>query len=99
MDECNGWANYPTWSVYNWIINDESSYIGIRNYIGELYEDYEGDLLKIKETLANTLRENLEFQNPIAEEDASLYVDILGWTIGIIDYYDIASAIVDGEEW
>lgn len=99
MEECNGWANYPTWALYNWILNDRNRYISIHDYIHELYEEYDGDLGFVRDDLINMLKEYTEFYNPLIEEESSVYKDILEWAIGIIDYFDIASAIVDGEEW
>lgn len=83
MKEYNGWTNYPTWNVNLWLTNDEGSY----NYWMERARDAEVNELAI------SLEE--EHKEMIPELEASTYSDLLQYTLGLVNWNEIAQSLIE----
>jgi hypothetical protein len=82
MDSYNGWTNYPTWDVYCWLSSDEAtngSCEAIARLAPNVYR------------LADAIKDSVESGNPLAE-GASMYMDLLNWAIGLVNWDEIADA-------
>jgi hypothetical protein len=84
----NGWANYPTWAVNLWLSNDEHSYRASRGVVDDAGDPFRGGA---------DLKEWVEDRNPLGAE-ASLYQDLLGWALQIVDWEAVARSL-GPEEW
>ena len=82
-----GWANYPTWAVHLWLANTEDLYHGAIGILADAGEPSQG---------ARDLREWVEDQNPL--DTAGMYTDILGWSLGDVDWDSVARAL-GPDEW
>jgi hypothetical protein len=80
MDSYNGWTNYPTWAVYCWLSSDEATNATIEALAQ----------VNVYRT-ADEIRAFVESGNPLTE-GASMYVDMLNWAIGLINWDEIAEA-------
>ena len=78
----NAWTNYLTWAVYSWFSSDEATNSAI--------EDLARKAKTIHEA-ADQIRKLVEDFNPLAEQ-ASMYMDILTFAIGMVNFDEIASA-------
>ena len=78
MDSYNGWTNYPTWAVYCWLTSDESTNATIEALAQ----------VNVYRT-ADEIRAFVESANPLAE-GASMYVDLLNFAIGLVNWDEIA---------
>lgn len=84
----NGWTNYPTWAVHLWLANEENTYHASRGVLADAGDPYRG---------ASDLQEWVEAQNPLTEK-ASMFSDILGWALQIVDWEEVARAL-GPDEW
>jgi hypothetical protein len=82
MDSYNGWTNYPTWDVYCWLSSDEAI-TGSIEAIARLAPN--------SSRTADAMKEYVEAGNPLAE-GASMYVDLLTFAIGLVNWDEIATA-------
>jgi len=80
MEKYNGWTNKATWLVSTWL-DEESTY----NYIRGIAED------KTAFELSEWLKKYLEDNTPLNE--ASLYNDLLAWSIELCNYEEVAESI------
>jgi hypothetical protein len=89
----NGWTNYETWDVKLWIDNDES----LSNYWTEraefMVEDCEhDDAIRL---LAVELEEWHDENAPtVTVSQASVYSDLMGHALGMVDWYEIAENMI-----
>lgn len=88
----NGWTNYCTWAAALWIDNEESTYKYFKELVAEIREE-ETDENEIKYRLENAIKEFIEDNAP--EIPASLYSDLLGYAMQDINYYEIASNMLE----
>jgi hypothetical protein len=82
----NGWENYPTWAVYSWLSSNEATYSFIGNMVEELDGLYEAEA---------AIRNYVELRNPIGDQ-ASMYADLLNFSIGMVNFGEIAKAFLEG---
>lgn len=86
-DNYNGWANYPTWDVHLWLTNDEGSYNAAQGVVDDAGTPRQA---------ADDLRELIEGNNPLFGT-SSLYADILGWALQIVDWEEVSRAFAPDE--
>ncbi|MCP4651685.1 MAG: hypothetical protein GY853_16610 [PVC group bacterium] len=92
MKKCNGWTNYPTWSVNLWLVNEASSYFHLMEKAKEFVNNPEyiqGIELKPEVRLADYIKEIIESDNPLNKE-TNVYSDLLQYVIEHVDYREIA---------
>lgn len=87
QERYNGYANRPTWAVCLWLSNDEHTYNWVQELISESADDYEA---------AQALRDALEENNPL-QEASSLYSDLLGWALALVDYGEVVEHLKPGQ--
>jgi hypothetical protein len=98
----NGWTNYETWNYKLWIDNDAGSY---NNYITQAKKIMNNSIAdktftkkeNAKFTLMAQLKNECEENNPL-NDNASTYSDMLNAAISEINFYEIASNIIDDLE-
>ena len=103
-DKYNGWANRQTWIVGLWIDNDHATYNRVVQeveYLKERAPDASQVLAGIwtveqyiKFKLADWIKEIITFGNPLAD-DASLYSDLLGYALAMVDWQEVASHYIE----
>jgi hypothetical protein len=81
-DTYNGWTNYPTWTVYNWLSSDEATNGSIEAIATEAPTVYRA---------ADQMKDYVASRNPLAE-GASMYIDLLNFAIGLVNWDEIAEA-------
>lgn len=77
---CNGWANYPTWAVMLWDQNEGYS----------VYEEIAADVLSNGGDTIDLARALKEYNTENAPTLVGAAGDILNWAMGQIDWYGIA---------
>ena len=88
----NGWTNYCTWVAALWLNNEETTYKYFRGLAAEIKQE-EADEKARKYQLENAIKEFIEENAP--ELSASMYSDLLGFAMQEINYYEIASNILE----
>lgn len=97
----NGWSNYETRCVNLWIDNEEGSYNYWRERAREVYDDakpsYSSETKKEAATreLANALKDEHEEAKP---EVVGVFADLLGAALSEVDWYEIASAMLEDSD-
>lgn len=88
----NGYSNYMTWVVAQWLgkDNEKDIYQHVRNTAGRIKARY-GD--EAFQKLGKWLKIFVENRNPLFN-NASMYSDILYHTLGWVDYREIAEKIL-----
>ncbi len=97
----NGWTNYETWNVKLWLGNDEGVYNYCRETAQEAWDNTEASkhLTHSEEAatvLANSLKAMHEENMPEVE---GVYADLLNAALSEVDWYEIAQAIIEDEEF
>jgi hypothetical protein len=82
MEPYNGWTNYPTWDVYSWLSSDEATNTHMEAIAKEAANVYQA---------ADAMKDSVESRNPLAA-GASMYMDLLTWAIGLVNWDEIATA-------
>ena len=93
----NGWQNYETWCVQLWLSNDE----GLYEYTRELVADVDPDDRRsdLAERIEAHVQELAEMTCPGCRNNASFVSDLLGASLGAVDWDEIAAAwIEDADE-
>lgn len=85
MSECDGFANYETWSVIVCIKNDQALY---RYWRSVALQSSDVD------ALAETMEE--EFEAKMPEIRTGVYRDLLGHALGNVDWHECAETILQG---
>lgn len=81
MSDYNGWRNWETWNLYNWISNEEGSW----RYWEQAAKHEERD------TLACTLRDAME--QPIDLMDNGWHRDVVTNSLARVDWEQLAEAL------
>jgi hypothetical protein len=98
----NGWSNYETWAVKLWIDNEEPSYNYWREQTKDAWELANEDRRYPSQTrkesaiciLSGRLKDEHEENKP---EVNGVFADLLSAALSEVDWYEIASAMVDDE--
>lgn len=77
----NGWANWETWNLYNWISSDEGTYEAAR------------DVVRGAEDPADALHQWIYDSMP--ELPASWYLDAILAAITAVDWREAAHALLE----
>ena len=98
-----GWANYETWCAKLWIDNSEGDY----NYWREAAEeeidaatesmedgDSPGDMAREASYQLSKILED-ELAIPVGLPDSDMYADLMSHAVGMVDWYEIASAMIE----
>ena len=98
----NGWTNYETWNYKLWMDNDQGSYNCVMNQAKEIMNNSTVDktftkIENAKLTLMAMLKDECESNNPLIDQ-ANTYSDMLSAAISEINFYEIASSIIDDLE-
>jgi len=92
----NGWSNYETWNVKLWIDNDEGSYNYWREAVQQAWEDEDHDkqntITRVADMLESEHKENVP-------EVTGTYADLLGAALSEVDWFEIAEALVNDEDF
>jgi hypothetical protein len=100
-EKYNGWSNYPTWCVKLWIDNDQGLYDEVNQMAQDCYDNAEANSYLTKEELARCdFADELEdyIQELRVNFDGTvngMSADLLGFAIGLVDWYEIAAAIIE----
>ena len=92
-DTYNGWSNYQTW-VFNLWFDDYFSDVAeeiVKQYQGSDIEDFISFSPTVE--LAQHIKNTAEEFNPI--DDSSVWSDLMGYSIGMIGFYEIAEHYID----
>jgi hypothetical protein len=94
-----GWRNYQTWAVALWLDNEPGTYEVVRQCARDAYEDASETTYATRGqvaafALAEQLREEHEAANPLADEPASVFADLMASALGLVDWHEIASHLV-----
>lgn len=85
--EYNGWSNYPTWAVVNWLSSEQATAQTIEAVL---------DTVGTQPEAAHG-RAWVEDGNPLADK-ASLYSDLLTWALGQVGWAEVAGCLRP-DEW
>lgn len=91
----NGWSNYETWNVKLWIDNEEGSYLEWRERTRECWavsgHDKDDTIYRLSQCLKEEFSDNVP-------ELSGCYAELLNAALSEVDWYEIASAMVEDEE-
>ena len=100
LEKYNGWTNYETWAVGLWIDNDEFTQRRAQELGKEMLknaphdENVKGKIWTVCETakfrLAEQLEEQYENDNPLLNEESSLYSDLMNASLGNVNWDEVA---------
>jgi hypothetical protein len=91
----NGWSNYETWVVKLWIDNEQGSYEDWRGRTRAACKNAD-DKDEATGTLSHELKSEIEDASPL---ESGMYADLLNAALSEVDWMEIASAMVEDEEW
>ena len=74
-EEYNGWNNYETWVTKLWLDNDQGTYNLVREWADEEEDNYK---------LSKRIKEYVEELNPLEDQEASVFNDLLNASISMI---------------
>lgn len=104
MSEYNGWKNYETWVVKLWIDND--GYAGGADTVQEeaerLADKHSDDRTEAVRQLAKFIEEAIDADIDNSDEKAlttGLWADLLGRSLGMVDWDEIAEAYLEEYEF
>ena len=106
LTPCNGCTNYPTWSVWLWLEENESNY---RMSVNWTYTALDFALGETMEEIAENARGDLaamidcylEENNPLYNSESNMFTDLLAYSLEQVDVMQIAEKLIDGnfEDW
>jgi hypothetical protein len=82
----NGWSSYQTWVVNLWM--GESG-----TFFDEMAEEFDSPY-----DFAQWLKEYHEEFSPIPSDEASVYSDLMGWSLSAVNWDEIAHHYFDDRE-
>jgi len=95
----NGWKNYQTWGVKLWLDNDEGSQEMQREALAqakmEKLHEYWNREQTTRYTLADILKDTVQDMMP--DLGASMFADLLGSALDLVDWNEIAENIMSDE--
>jgi hypothetical protein len=77
----NGWSNYVTWDVAQWIDNDQD----LLEYVHKIGRENTDKVL-----FADAIKYTIEAMAP--ELEASVFSDLLNFAISEVDWYELAES-------
>lgn len=103
MSDYNGWKNYETWNVKLWIDNEQSSHEYWREQTQSIWMHPRAGRAYTSQTrleaattdLADALKAEHEENTPTV---TGVYADLLNAALGEVDWYEIASNMIEDEE-
>lgn len=88
----NGWPNRETWCVNLWLTNDEGPEAMVREAVNTSRNNQpDGDRWELADYLRRWIEDD---DNPLAD-DATLYSDMLGHALRLVDWDYLASHYLD----
>jgi hypothetical protein len=91
----NGWSNYETWNVKLWIDNEEGSYNYWREQVRDSWERHHDKEATVYE-ISKQLKSEHEDNTPTV---TGVYADLLNAALSEVNWYEIAEAMVNDEEF
>lgn len=86
-DNFKGWANYPTWAIWDFFLNDEAEY----NYIFGMARKCR-DAVKLSRMIEAELKEG----NPLAtKSEWSVYKDLMVHVLEQVEWYALACQLIE----
>lgn len=90
----NGWTNYPTWNVALWMDNDPGLQEYIQEMTGVAIEQSQDNPNEAEGFLADRLKDFFRDEvNPLVYQ-ASMWSDLMGYVLGLVNWEEIASHLV-----
>ena len=92
----NGWTNYETWAVHDWITNEQATSLHWRRRVWEILGDQsrdENDSAGAAVKLAQEIREAIEDECVISA--AGLTSDLINAALGEVDWFEIAQSFIE----
>ena len=87
-----GWSNYETWAFNLWLTNEQSSYEYYKELANELMTEYD-DRKEVIYKLSDRMKFETEQGNPL--EEASLFSDLLSYSISKINFDEVAKGFLE----
>ena len=91
-NEYQGWSNYPTWIVANWIGNDAGAYDEVHDMADELAGG-ETPVADLADWLAEYVNEGIT--DELADELGTLYLDLLNSAVGLVNWHELAQEYIN----
>ena len=100
LPEYNGWWNYPTWNVAQWLKKEEGHYRHWNTRAQEIHDDTEGDIKEERQCKAiMLLADELKTAHEVdAPETSGIYADLLGWVLRYVEWRDVAKQLIKAIE-
>ena len=76
----NGWKNYETWCTALWLDNDQTAYEMTREVAKSGANDH---------TIADWIKEFVEENNPLNDQPATMFTDLLNGALSEVDWREI----------
>lgn len=93
----NGYTNYETWNCALWLDNDQGTQEAMQEKAEELVEELENphdadEITGTTSLMADFIKALVDDLYETQVTEASMFSDLLGAAMRVIDYYDIAES-------
>jgi hypothetical protein len=85
-NDYNGWPSYETWLVFTWLTNDPVTYEDCTSLATSADDAHDA---------ARALKDYIEEESPLVQEEASLYTDLVTAALGRVDWAALARHLRD----